>query len=49
MLYADYKTIEVTRQGGAAWVSNNNAPLNVLDVQLMAEVNDFAGKAAQDE
>lgn len=44
-----YQTIDIRREGAAAWVTINHAPLNVLDADLMQDINDFAGAAALDD
>jgi enoyl-CoA hydratase/carnithine racemase len=49
MMEDSFETLTVVREGAAAWVTIKNAPINVLDVALISEVNDFAGKAALDE
>lgn len=37
---ADYKFIKAWQADGAAWISINRAPLNVLDIPTMEEMND---------
>ncbi len=43
-----YQSIRITIEGAVAWITIDNAPLNILDTRLMSDINDFAGKAAQD-
>jgi enoyl-CoA hydratase/carnithine racemase len=43
-----YRTINVHREGTAAWVTIDHAPLNILDATMMLEINAFAGEAALD-
>jgi enoyl-CoA hydratase/carnithine racemase len=49
MTYSDYRTIRITTEGGAAWLTIDHPPLNVLDAELMPELDDFADKVAKDE
>lgn len=49
MPYDNYRSIRISTEGGAAWVTIDHPPLNVLDAVLMPELNDFAGRVAQDE
>ncbi len=49
MTYENYRAIRIDLEGGAAWVTIDHAPLNVLDATLMSELNDFAGRIARDE
>lgn len=49
MLYADYNTIRIATEGGAAWLTIDHPPLNVLDAELMPELDDFAARVARDE
>jgi enoyl-CoA hydratase/carnithine racemase len=49
MPYDTYRSIRITTEGAAAWVTIDHPPLNVLDAVLMPELNDFAGRVAQDE
>jgi enoyl-CoA hydratase/carnithine racemase len=49
MPYENYRSIRIHTEGGAAWVMIDHPPLNVLDAVLMPELNDFAGRVAQDD
>ncbi|TWF51922.1 enoyl-CoA hydratase/isomerase family protein [Neorhizobium alkalisoli] len=49
MPYENYRSIRIATEGGAAWATIDHPPLNVLDAVLMPELNDFAGRVAQDE
>ena len=48
MRYDNYQSIRVLQEEGVAWLTIINAPLNILDAKLMTELNDFAGRVAQD-
>ncbi|MFF2090619.1 enoyl-CoA hydratase/isomerase family protein [Paenibacillus sp. NPDC058174] len=49
MVYDNYSSIRIAREGGAMWVTIDHSPLNILDAVLMSELNDLAGQAAKDD
>jgi cyclohexa-1,5-dienecarbonyl-CoA hydratase len=46
---SDYKFIKTWEAEGAAWISINRPPLNVLDIPTMEEMNRALGEVKQRE
>lgn len=48
-MVSEYKTLRIHRDGGISYVTLGSPPVNVLGVQMFADLHDYLTKVREDE